>query len=354
MDETAVTIDGAHGEGGGQILRTSLTLSVLIGRPVIIEKIRAGRSKPGLQPQHLASVKAAAALSAADLEGAAVGSVRLRFDPQTSAAPGSYRFDIGTAGAATLVAQTILVPLALAASPSHVTITGGTHVPHAPTAECLEQVYAQVLGKHGWQAAVSSPRAGFFPRGGGSLQLAIEPARLRQPVTLTERGALRSLTAQVITSGLPTDVARRGEAAIRERLQDLSAMAVVESHEVNSPSPGAAVFLLAVCENGRAGFSAIGARGKPMEAVAEEACEELLHWYQTGAACEEHLADQLALPMALTPGTSRWTTSRVTQHLRTVLWVLPQFLDVEAVLKEKEDGSGSVTMYGIQPPYHPR
>ena len=354
MNASAVTIDGSHGEGGGQILRTSLTLSVLTGRPVEVEDIRAGRSKPGLQPQHLASVKAAAAISAAEIVGAAVGSTRLRFMPQSAAVPGTYHFDIGTAGATTLVAQTILLPLSLAGAPSRVTITGGTHVPHAPTAEYLEHVYAQVLSKHGCQAAVSSPHAGFFPRGGGSVQLAIEPVQLLQPVTLTERGVLRSLTAHVLTSGLPPDVARRGEVAIRERLRSLPTEVTVVPRDVPSQGPGAAVFLLAICENGRAGFSAIGARGKPMEGVAGEACEALLAWYGTGVACEEHLADQLALPTALTPGTSQWTTSHVTEHLRTVLWVLPQFLDVEAGLGENEDGSGRVTMRGSQPPDHPR
>ena len=341
-----VTIDGSYGEGGGQILRTSLTLSVLTGQPLIIEKIRAGRSKPGLQPQHLASVKAAAALSGADLEGAAVGSTRLGFTPRTPAVPGSYRFDIGTAGAATLVAQTVMLPLALAGTPSDVTITGGTHVPHAPMVDYLEQVYAEVIAAHGLAVAIASPRAGFFPRGGGALQLAIEPSSLSRPVTLTERGALRSITAHVITSGLPPDVARRGAAAVRERLQELSPDVMVVPRDVPSPGPGAAVFLLVGCENVRAGFSAIGERGKPMEAVVGAACEDLLAWFHSGAACEEHLADQLALPVALTPGLSRWTTSRATEHLRTVLWVLPQFLDVKASLTENADGTGAVSVRG--------
>lgn len=347
MNHGAVTIDGSYGEGGGQILRTSLTLSVLTGRPLVIETIRAGRSKPGLRPQHLASVQAAAALSGAVLEGATDGSLRLSFTPQTPAKPGTYRFDIGTAGAAPLVAQTVLLPLALAGAPSDVTITGGTHVPFAPTVDYLEHVYAEVLAGHGLSVTINSPRAGFFPRGGGLLQLAIGPSRLSLPVSLTERGALRAITALVVTSGLPPDVARRGEAAVRERLQGLTADLVVVPRDVTSPGAGAAVFLLAECENVRAGFSAIGERGKPMEAVAGAACDDLLAWFLSGAACEEHLADQLALPMALTPGRSRWTTSRVTEHLRTVLWVLPQFLEVEASLTGNEDGSGEVSVRGV-------
>ncbi len=346
-DQSLVTIDGSYGEGGGQILRTSLTLSVLTGRPVEITKIRAGRSKPGLQPQHLASVRAAAAISAADLDGTEAGSTRLRFNPQASATPGSYHFEIGTAGAVTLVAQTILLPLALAPAPSHVTITGGTHVPHAPTMEYLAEVYGSLLAEHGLRAVFATPNAGFFPRGGGQLDLQIKPTAELTPLIRTERGAMRSLTAKIVTARLPPDVAARGEAEVRKRLRLPGGELRVETHASASPGPGAAVVLIADCEGSRAGFSAIGARGKPMEAVGAEACDAFETWRRSGAACEEHLADQLALPMALIPAVSRWTTSRVTEHLRTMLWVLPQFLPVEAALEENKDGSGTVRLLGV-------
>ena len=165
-----------------------------------------------------------------------------------------------------------------------------------------------------------------------------------QPVMLTERGALLALTALIVTSGLPPTVAERGIAAVRQELARLPAEMSVETREAPSVGPGAAVLLVAEYEGGLAGFSAIGERGKRMETVAEEACQSFRVWWETGAACEEHLADQLVLPMALTVGESRWTTSRVTKHLRTVLWVVPQFLPVEASLAENPDGSGLVIL----------
>lgn len=342
-----VHIDGSQGEGGGQILRTSLSLSVLTGRLVEFTRIRAGRSRPGLQPQHLAAVRAAAALCAADLEGDAVGSTRLGFTPQAPAAPGDYHFDIGTAGAATLVVQTVLLPLALAGDSSRVTVRGGTHVPHAPTAEYLTHVYAPLLGRQGLTALTVSPRAGFFPKGGGVVEAEIATAAFLFPLDLAERGDLRSLTAYIITSQLPASVADRGATAVRHNLPAWGDALKVEVRDAPSLGPGASVVIVAECENAVAGFSAIGERGKPMERVAEEACDEFKSWWESGAACDEHGADQWVLPAALSSETSRWTTSRVTEHLRTVLGVVRQFLPVEAALEEHSDGSGTVTLRGV-------
>ncbi len=346
-DTQIVVIDGSHGEGGGQTLRTSLSLSILTGRPVEISRIRAGRSRPGLQPQHLAAVRAAAAISAAQTEGAEPGSTRLLFAPQSRAAPGVYHFEIGTAGAATLVAQTVLLPLALAGEPSRVAVVGGTHVPHAPPTDYLSEIYATLLSSHGLDVDVAVPMAGFLPRGGGRIELNIRPSAGWTPINLTERGPLQSVTATVLTAALPPDVAARGMAALREGLVKVKADIRVTHRETSSLGSGAAVFLTAESETCRAGFSALGARGKPIEAVAGEAVAAFDRWHQTGAACEEHLADQLVLPMALTPGQSRWTTSKVTEHLRTVLWVLPQFLDVNISLEENADGSGTVGLRGV-------
>ena len=347
-----VQIDGSHGEGGGQILRTSLSLSVLTGKPVTVARVRAGRSKPGLQPQHLMAVRAAAALCDADTEGAAVGSTHLVFTPKTPPRAGEYRFEIGTAGAAALVLQTVLLPLALAPGDSRVTVTGGTHVPHAPTAEYLERVYGTLLRRSGVEASVSSPDVGFYPKGGGVIQAAIEGRARLQPLDLTQRGELVSLTAVIVTANLRPDVAARGSSAVRRCLSGLPVELSVKTREVAAYSPGAAVIVLAESSGPAtggplmAGFSAIGERGKPMEQVAEEACAEFSRWWETDAACEEHLADQLVLPLSLAAGESRWSVSQVTEHLRTVLRVVEQFLPVEAVLEEQADGSGSIRIRG--------
>lgn len=339
-----ISIDGSHGEGGGQIIRTSLSLSALTGKPVTVTNVRARRSKPGLQPQHLKAVEAAAALCDAALDGAFVGSTRFTFSPFVPVKSGSYHFDIGTAGAAPLVIQTVLMPLALAEGESRVTVTGGTHVPHAPSAQYLEHVYATMLGDHGLQASIESPEAGFFPRGGGRITAQIQPSWFT-PINLTERGRLKSIDVYVVTSQLPSHVAERGGAAAAKELRGFKKPDV---HLLDLPSrgQGAAVVVVAESEHVRAGFSAIGERGKPMERVAEEACRQFAAWYRSEAVCDEHLADQFVLPMALTTGESRWTTSQVTEHLRTVLWLVQQFLPVEVALEEKSDGSGEVKLTG--------
>ncbi len=336
--ETALQIDGSYGEGGGQILRTSLSLSVVTGRPVEIVNIRAGRSKPGLKAQHLAAVQAAAAISAARTGGAEIGSGALRFAPQCRAVPGEYHFAIGTAGAATLVAQTVLLPLALADAPSRVTITGGTHVPFAPTADYLERVYLAALRRQGLDVRSSTPTAGFFPKGGGKLVLEIAPCSALSPAVASRRGQMRSVTAIIVTAGLPRTVGERGAAAVRENLGGLAAKLIVETREMTSPGQGAAITLIAECDGGPAGFSAIGERGKLVETVAAEACADFLTWWNTGAVCDEHLADQWVLPMALTQGESVWTTSQATEHLRSVLWLIPQFLPRNISLRDNADG----------------
>jgi RNA 3'-terminal phosphate cyclase (ATP) len=343
-----VRIDGSYGEGGGQILRTSVSLAALTGRPVEITRIRAGRSKPGLQPQHLTAVRAVASVCAARLEGDAVGSQRLLFTPQADPQPGRYRFDIGTAGATTLVVQSILLPLALAGAASAATVIGGTHVPHAPPFEYLEAVYLPALRRAGLSADVNYPRAGFFPAGGGEVTLEARPVGALAPLDLTDRGKLRSLTATIVTGELPDHVGERGKAAVERYLKGVGRQAAIEIRRLPARGPGAAVVLAARCDGGHAGFTGLGARGKPMEEVAEEPCAAFMAWWKSGAACDEHLADQLVLPMALAAGESRWTTPVVTEHLRTVLWVARRFLPIESRIEAEgplpEDGDGPATV----------
>ena len=339
---TPLIIDGSHGEGGGQTLRTSLTLAALTGRAVTLTRIRAGRDKPGLKAQHLAAVRAAAAVCAAATEGAELGSTQLSFTPHAPVASGVYHFDIGTAGAATLVMQTLLPLLALADGPSRVIVTGGTHVSFAPPAEHLTDVFLPIVTAHGLDAEITLGSFGFMPRGGGALTLTTPGSAHLRPFTLTERGPLQAITAHILTSGLPAEVGKRGAAAVEAALRGLPL--TVSVRDVPAPGTGATISLIAECEGSRAGFSALGQRGRPMEAVAGEACAALQDWLKTRAACEEHLADQLVLPAALAAGTSRWTTARVTDHLRTVLWVVPQFLEVETALTERGDGTGEIAV----------
>ena len=327
--ETVLHIDGSYGEGGGQVIRTALALAAMTGKGIEISNIRAGREKPGLQPQHLTAVQLTADLCGARMDGAAPGSVGLRFEPQAPVCTGAYARNIGTAGALALVLQTALLPLARAGAPSQVRLTGGTHVTHAPSLDYLEAVYCPALRRMGLQAGLQVSRAGFFPRGGGEVLLEVEPADLR-PLDLAERGPLRKLTAIITTAGLPAHVAERGAAAVTEAIGKLGLrrQLTVETRDLPSNGPGAAVLLAAECAAGHAGFAALGARGLPMEQVAASACRDFATWWRTDAACDEHLADQLVLPAVLAGGESRWTTPAVTEHLRTVIWLVEQFVPV--------------------------
>lgn len=326
-----VTIDGSHGEGGGQILRSALTLAALTGTPLRVERIRAGREQPGLRPQHLTAVRAAAALCAAGLQGAAIGSTALTFVPQRPVQAGEYTFDVteaadgGSAGAVTLILQTVLLPLALAAGPSRVTLRGGTDVPWSPPSFYVERVYLPTLARLGVTARMTVRRWGFYPRGGGELTVEIEGGARLHGADLGERGALVEVEVIAYVAQLPSHIPQRMGDRARSLLQALAVPVRVEPRHVPAASPGAALFLLARYEKALAGFAALGRQGLPSEAVAEAAGRDLLAHHATGAAVDPHLADQLVLPFVLADGPARATTSQVTRHLLTNTWTAGHF-----------------------------
>lgn len=330
MSGPPVDVDGSWGEGGGQILRTSLTLSLLTGRPVFIDKIRAGRPRPGLRPQHLAAVRAAVAVSGGRVEGAALGSGGLRFFPGKPSA-GQYSFDIGTAGATSLVLQTIVPALTLAEGDSTVTVSGGTHVPWAPTFEYLARHWAAVTARLGLRVRVSLERVGFYPKGGGYVRAEVLGGGRPKPLVAGQRGALVGASGVSLVGNLPTSIAERQAKELdrglrRLGLEDAYGQVGVEIAEPPAGGPGTAVYVEAVFTEGRAAFSALGKRGKPAEQVAREAVNELARFLKTDAAFDYHLADQLLLPLALAEAESRFTTSAVSQHLLTNAQVISLFL----------------------------
>jgi RNA 3'-terminal phosphate cyclase (ATP) len=327
-----IHVDGSYGEGGGQIIRTAVSLAVITGEPIEIANIRAKRKKPGLQPQHLAAVKAAAELCGAKMRGDAVGSVHLEFKPAGPVKPGEYAFDIGTAGSAPLVAQTVIMPLVLAGGASKVSVTGGTHNPMAPTSDYLERVYGNALRRMGIDIEVRSPRAGFYPAGGGLVEVEIKGGQLR-PIKMTARAPIRDLEAIVTTSKLRPDVAERAEKVIRHQLGNEPALRV-RIEDKPSTGPGAAVVIVAEHEHGVAGATVLGSRGKLMEVVTGEACKLYIEWRDGNAAIDEHLADQLVLPACFDNGESAWTTPVVTEHLRTVVWLVQKFFPITFDLGE--------------------
>ena len=337
-----VVIDGSHGEGGGQVLRTSLALAAITGQTVRIEHVRAGRKKPGLRPQHLTAVRAAAAVCAARLEGDELGSQALTFAPGGPVRPGQYDFDVadaargGSAGSVGLVLQTVLLPLALGEATSHLTLRGGTHVPWAPSVSYLERVFLPAIAQMGVRAQVELVRWGFYPAGGGEMQVRIagQEGSLHS-VQLTERGELGRIWGTAAVMNLPAHIPQRMANRARNVLAEAGLEAQVKPRRLRGTGPGAGIFLFAEYatapsgETITAGFTAYGRQGLPAERVAEAACQELLSHHRSGAPADPYLADQLVLPMALADGESRVSTSHVSQHLLTNIWVVRQFLTAD-------------------------
>jgi RNA 3'-terminal phosphate cyclase (ATP) len=338
-----VILDGSHGEGGGQILRTALSLSLLTGRPFKITKIRANRDKPGLRPQHLKAVEAAAALGHAEAKGAAVGSRELTFRPEPFE-PKDLAIDIGTAGATTLVLHTLHLPIALRAqSGVRLVLTGGTFNQKAPSYPFLASTWRSYWAMMGLPVALAMPSAGFFPRGGGQLEAWIEPAQ-PQPITLLDRPPLARIKGFAGVSHLDPRIADRMKAQAEALLQAEGLTAEIELGEWTAPSPGAALVLTAEHGNIPTTFVGLGERGKPAETVATEAVQELLAFETSAGAVDPHSADQLLLPLALADGRSVFTTSEVTEHLRTNIATIQAFLDRPIALNEFDDGSGRVVV----------
>jgi len=342
-----VEIDGSFGEGGGQILRSSLTLSVVTGRRLHISNIRGRRAKGGLRAQHLQSVRAAAEISGARVVGDEIGSSELAFEPGP-VRPGKYRFDIGTAGATSLVLQTIALPLALAAKPSRIVITGGTHVPWAPCFHYLDMQWRPCLGQMGVTIGLDMQSAGYYPRGGGQIVATVEPSSGVQPLALTRRGELKLLRCFSAVSHLPTQIAERQAHRAERRLLERELHPTVTVTELPSIGPGTVLLLLAEFEGGRACYFGLGEIRKKAERVAEEAAEGLLRFLDADATVDEYAADQMLLPAALATGTSEFSTPVVTEHLLTHAEVIRRFTAAEVAIDGEPGKPGRVTVKGKQ------
>ena len=340
-----IKIDGSHGEGGGQILRTALALSCITGKPFEIYDIRMGREKPGLQPQHLTGVRAAQVISKADIDGAKLGSQRLRFSPE-EVKGSEYQFDVseikGSAGSATLVLQAILPPLATAGTRSRVTVKGGTHVEWSPTFHYMRDVLLPLLAKTGIKAGLDIEKWGWYPIGGGKVTLSVEPVKMLSSISIRERGRLKSLSGISAVSNLPISIAERQRDHGNWLLKGAGLSANMEIVDAPSTGKGTFYFILAEFENIKAGFSALGARGKRAEGVAEEAVRQFLEFSNSEGALEPHLADQIIPYLAICNAPSTFTTSRVTRHLLTNAWVTEKFLPVEININGKEGQFGEV------------
>jgi RNA 3'-terminal phosphate cyclase (ATP) len=341
-----LSLDGSHGEGGGQILRTALSLSAATVRPFRLMNIRAGRRNPGLLPQHLSAIRAAAAISGAIVSGDRLGSSELSFAPSHPPKSGSYLFDVaetaerGSAGSVTLILQTVLIPLTLADAPSTVILRGGTHVQWSPPFDDVVNCYFPLLRRMGYRIDAELNRWGWYPVGGGEIICKIaagadcRSASWRNPLELVARGPLQRITGRAVAANLPAHIPQRMAERARTSLAGLGVRLDIRSQQVTAACPGAGIFLVAEYPELPACFSAYGRLGKPAEVVADDAVAALNAHHASKAAVELHLADQLLLPMALATGVSTFTVSRPTGHLMTNAWTIEQFETARITLEE--------------------
>jgi RNA 3'-terminal phosphate cyclase (ATP) len=328
QEKRLIEIDGSYGEGGGQILRTALSLSAILRRPFTIHHIRSNRQNPGLQAQHLEGVEALARITEAQIEGVKFGSQKITFIPKTILS-GDYQFEVRTAGSVTLILQAIFLPLCLSNEKSKLTLVGGTHVPWSPSFHYLSEVLLPTLKSIGVSAEAVIEKWGFYPRGGGKIQLKINPVQELKPVSLVNRGSLKKIRGLSAISNLPKHVAERQKEQALKRIQrELRMDAEIDIlYDAPSNGQGSFLFLLAEYEKTLAGFSSLGSRGKPAEKVADEAVDSLKDYIESDGCVDSHLGDQLVPFMALAKGNSSFTTIQMTEHLLTNLWVIQHFLE---------------------------
>ncbi|TVR46947.1 MAG: RNA 3'-terminal phosphate cyclase [Planctomycetota bacterium] len=325
-------IDGSQGEGGGQILRTALSLAAITGQPLRLTRIRGRRPKPGLQRQHLAAVQAVAQICAAEVDGDELGSGALYFRPQ-AAISGDYSIDIGSAGSATLVLQTLLPILARGGGPSTLHIRGGTHNPLAPSADFIQRSWLPLLKRCGWQIDVTCQRRGFSPVGLGELQASIAPLQACIPLELVERGKFLARDAEVLLANLPAHIAQREAATLKHALHWSDHE--IRQSSVDASGPGNCIQAQLDFAQVTVLCSAIGSTGKRAEAVANECARTVKRYLASDAPVCEYLADQLLLPLALGAG-GRIRCRSISEHCRSNAAVINQFLG--PVVELGEDG----------------
>ncbi len=351
-----IKIDGSP--GGGQLLRTALSLSAILREPFEISSIRGAREQGGvgLKAQHLACASAMQQICNAKMQGAKLGSTSLIFEPSAQAAGGNYAFDIGTAGSATLLAQCLLPALLFSKSECKLSITGGTHVSWSPSAHFLQKVFLPQISKMGARAEMDLERWGFFPEGGGKIAFKTTPWKTLEAIQIPKRGKLISLSGISAVANLPLDIAKRQKTAMLKLIASSGNAgeneAKISIEQANAVGRGTFAFLLAEYENACAGFGALGEKAKPAEKVGEECAQKFLEFHESAATVDEHLADQLMLYAALARGKTSFEC-KITPHIRANASVLLQFLqargfEIAISGKEKEIAGVEITGAGFE------
>ncbi len=342
-----IIIDGRMGEGGGQILRTALSCSVLTGLPIKIVNIRANRKNPGLAAQHLTAVKAVSKLCDADVTGAELRSREIEFYPGKISGT-SFKCDVGTAGSIMLIFQTVLYPLLFGKSRTSVKLHGGTHVEWSPSFHYICETFLPIIRMMGIRAGLELERAGFYPKGGGSIRGLISSIDTEvniNPMQFKERGEIKRIKLITYTADLPENVPTREIAEFRKIIGYLPMKPEIIKEKGTANNPGNMLLLVLHYENGLAGFQSLAERGKRAETLAREVVRDYRMFEPSGASVDEHLADQLILPCILANGESTYTTPKVTKHLTTNAEVVKMFFPkIEIKIDGEQESFGKITI----------
>jgi RNA 3'-terminal phosphate cyclase (ATP) len=340
-------IDGAYGEGGGQLVRTAAALAAITGRAIRVRSVRARRDKPGLAPQHLAALRAVAALSAARTAGLELRSEAVELAPG-GIAGGRHRFDVGTAGSVSLVMQALLPVMIAGGTPCTATIAGGTDVRAAPPLDYFGEVLLPLVRRIGADARLTVLRRGYYPRGGGEVELAVAPAKGIRPLELDQPGTLDRVAGIAHVGNLPAHIAARMRSSALGRLEPaVSEHAEIETRVLGAEEangPGGAIVAWASTEHTILGAGRVAERGVPAEALGEAVGAELAADLASGATLDVHAADQMLIYLALARG-GAFATRELTSHAHTAIWLIEQFLPVRFEIS----AAGPLTRVAVVP-----
>ena len=324
-----ITIDGAARSGSGTIVRYSVAMASLLGKGIRIENIRAGRDRPGLRAQHLSVVQACQQMCHGAVENASVGSKEITYTPRERFTGGEYSWDIGTAGSTTMMAQTLLPLACFAGNPSKFRLEGGLFQDFAPSAYHMKFVLLTMLKQMGIQAELDIIRPGYVPRGGGIIEVEVEPIEKLKPLDLTDQGTILSLKGMALSSHLKEKkVSQRMRAECRRVLVSHGYEAEIEEIEDESSlQEGAALAIYAVTSQGsRIGSDRAGRQGRSSESIGRYVAQTFVEDVRTGGAVDRYIADQLIIFAGLADGITRYSVPRITEHVETNLWLIEEFL----------------------------